>query len=178
MIHRSVPKREDAELTEFLRGESDLPDLPTFSAGLEEVQEDLENTLTKLARVSEAPYDPMTGQPFTRLPDKVKIIAPRDSFCSTHENPQQALQEQLIYVKNLRRRVKETIESENDKRRQAGRESEAENLTELETAPAIRPEQETANGDRAVLETVPASQAEQGKDNRFLSEPEPDHQAD
>ena len=107
----------------------------------------------------------------------MKIIAPRKSYCSTHERPQQALQEQLIYVKNLRRRIREIIESENEKRRQAERESEAENLTELETDPAIRPEQETANGDRAVLETVPASQAEQGKDNSFLAEPEPDHQA-
>ena len=168
----------DAELTEYVRGESDLPDLPTLSAGLAEVQEDLEDTLTGLSRVSEAPYDPMTGQPFTRLPDKVMIIAPRDSFCTTHENPQHALHEQLIYVKNLRRRVKEIIESEDDKRRQAERESEAENRTKRETDPAIRPEQETANGDRAVLETVPASQAAQGKDNRFPAEPDPDHQAD
>ena len=168
----------DAELTEYVRGESDLPDLPTLSAGLAEVQEDLEDTLTKLARVSEAPYDPMTGQPFTRLPDEVKIIAPRDSYCSTHENPQQALHEQLIYVKTLRRRVEEVIESENDKRRQAERESEAENRTQRATDAAIRPEQETANGNRAVLETVPAGQAEQGKDNRFPAEPEPDHQAD
>ena len=120
----------------------------------------------------------MTGQPFTRLPDKVRIIARRDSYCSTHENPQQALHEQLIYVKHLRRRVEEIIESENDKRRQAERESEAENRTELKTDPAIRPEQETANGDRAVLEIAPASQTEQGKDNRYLAEPEPDHQAD
>ncbi|MXY92583.1 MAG: hypothetical protein F4Y42_03950 [Caldilineaceae bacterium SB0664_bin_27] len=188
----------DAELTEYVRGESDLPDLPTLSAGLEEVQEDLEDTLTKLARVSEAPYDPMTGQPFTRLPDKVKIIAPRDSYCSTHENPQQALQEQLIYVKNLRRRVKEIIESENDKRRQVEREREAEKRTEREadagnrsdlkaatedrtvseTDPGNQEEQETGNGDGAKPDKAPGFQFVMIRDNRNLAEPEPDHQTD
>ena len=188
----------DAELTAFVRGESDLPDLPRFSVGLEEVQEDLEDTLTKLARVSEAPYDPMTGQPFTRLPDKVMIIAPRDSFCTTHENPQQALHEQLIYVKNLRRRVEEIIESENDKRRRAERESEAENRTEPDTDANNRSGLETAIEDRTESETDPGNQEEretgQGdgakpdkatgfrfvmvRDNRNLAKPEPDHQAD
>ncbi|MDE0144017.1 MAG: DUF5763 domain-containing protein [Caldilineaceae bacterium] len=188
----------DAELTEFLRGESDLPDLPTLSAGLEEVQEDLEDTLTKLSRVSEAPYDPMNGQPFSRLPDGVKIIAPRKSYCSTHERPQQALQEQLIYVKNLRRRIKEIIESENDKRRQAEQESEAENRTEpdtdagnrsdLEAATEERPvsatdpgnheEQETGNGEGAKPDKAPGFRLVMERDNRNLAEPEPDHQAD
>ena len=188
----------DAEITEYVRGESDLPDLPTLSAGLEEVEEDLEDTLTKLAHVSEAPYDPMTGQPFTRLPDKVKIIAPRDSFCSTHENPQQALQEQLIYVKDLRRRVKEIIDSENDKLKQAERESEAENRTQRETDagnrsdleaaieerpesatdPGNQEEQETGNGDGAKPDKASGFRLVMERDNRNLAEPEPDHQAD
>ena len=188
----------DAELTEYIRGESDLPDIPTFSAGLEEVQEDLEDTLTKLSRVSEAPYDPTTGQPFSRLPDKVKIIAPRASYCSTQENPQQALQEQLIYVKNLRRRIREIIESENEKRRQAEQESEAVNRTEpdtdagnrsdLEAAieertvsatdPGNHEEQETGNGDGARPDTARGFKVVMIKDNRNQAEPEPDHQAD
>ena len=151
----------DAELTAFVRGESDLPDIPTLSAGLEEVQEGLEDTLTKLSRVSEAPYDPMNGQPFSRLPDGVKIIAPRKSYCSTHERPQQALQEQLIYVKNLRRRIKEIIESENDKRRQAEQEREAENRVEQETNNEIRVELEPDAGNRTVLETDAVHQAAQ-----------------
>ncbi|MXY96009.1 MAG: hypothetical protein F4Y42_21420 [Caldilineaceae bacterium SB0664_bin_27] len=148
--------------------------------------------------MSEAPYDPMTGQPFTRLPDKVKIIAPRDSFCSTHENSQQALHLQLIYVKNLRRRIKEIIESENHKRRQTEPESEAENRTEREADAGNREEQEAATEDRTVSETVTGNQEEQEtgngdrakpdkppgfqfvmvRDNRFLAEPEPDQQAD
>ena len=188
----------DAELTEFVRGESDLPDLPTLSAGLEEVQEGLEDTLTKLSRVSEAPYDPINGRPFSRLPDGVKIIAPRKSYCSTHERPQQALQEQLIYVKNLRRRIKEIIESENDKRRQAEQESEAENRTEpdtdagnrsdLEAATEERPvsatdpgnheEQETGNGDGAKSDKAPGFRFVMVRDNSNLAEPEPNHQAD
>ena len=188
----------DAELVAFLRGESGLPDLPTYSEMLEEAQEGLEETLTGLAHAGEAPYDPMTGQPFTTLPDKVKIIAPRDSFCSTHENPQQALHEQLSYVKSLRHRVEELIESENDKRRQAERESEAENRTELEadagnrseqetaiedrtvseTDPGNQEERETGNGDGAIPDTAPGFQVVMVKDNRNLAEPDPDHQAD
>ncbi|MDE0337565.1 MAG: hypothetical protein OXI80_07830 [Caldilineaceae bacterium] len=75
-----------AKQTEFVLAEAGLPAL---SKRLEVLQEDLENTLTGLARDDEASYDPMTGQPFTRLPDKVRIIARRDSFCSTHERPQE-----------------------------------------------------------------------------------------
>ena len=188
----------DAELTAFVSGESDLPDLPRLSAGLEAVQEGLVDTLTGLARVSEAPYDPMTGQPFTRLPDKVKIIDPDDRFCSTHENPQQALHEQLIYVKNLRRRVEEVIESEDDKHRQAEQESEAENRTDreadagnrsdLEAAiedrtvseadPGNQEEQETGNGDGAKPDKAPGFKFVMERDNRNLAEPEPDYQAD
>ncbi|MDE0141140.1 MAG: DUF5763 domain-containing protein [Caldilineaceae bacterium] len=191
-------KAVDAELTAFLLEESGLPDLPTRSEELKILQKDFENRLTGLAHAVEAPYDPMTGQPFTRLPDKVKIIAPRDSFCSTHENPQQALQEQLIYVKDLRRRVKEIIESEDDKRRQAEQEREAEKRTEWETDAGNRSEQEAAIEDRTVSATDPGNQEEQEtgngdgakpdkapgfqfvmlKDNRNLAEPEPDHQTD
>lgn len=104
----------------------------------------------------------------------------------------------LIYVKALRHRVEELIESENDKRRQAEWESEAEKRTERETDAGNRAEQETANEDRTVSETDPGNQAEQetgngdgatrdtapgfqvvmAKDNRNLAAPEPDHQAD
>ena len=189
-------KAVDAELTAFLLEESGIPDLPTRSEELKILQKDFENRLTGLAHAAEAPYDPMNGQPFTRLPDKVKIIA--DSYCSTHENPQQALQEQLTYVKNLRRRIKEIIESENEKRRQAEGESEAENRTQRETDAGNRTDLEAATEDRPVSATDPGNQEEQKtgngdgakpdkapgfrfvmeRDNRNLAEPEPDHQAD
>ena len=150
-------------LVAFLRGESGLPDLPKYSEKLEEAQEGLEETLTGLAHAAEAPYDPMTGQPFTWLPDKVKIISPRDSFCPKHKNTQKALPEHLSLNKNLWRRVKEIIESRNDKRRQAERESEAENRTQRETDAGNREEQETAIEDRTVSEQDPGKPGRAGR---------------
>ncbi|MDE0632917.1 MAG: hypothetical protein OXH73_15540 [Caldilineaceae bacterium] len=106
-------EKVDVELAAFLRGESGLPDLPRYAAMLEEAQEDLEDTLSGLANVAEAPYDPMTGQPFTRLPEGVRTVAPDDDFCPTHKNPQEALPEQLSFIKKLRHRAKEISESAN-----------------------------------------------------------------
>ena len=106
-------EKVDAELAAYLRGESPLLDLPNYAAMLEEAQEDLEDTLSGLARVAEAPYDPMTGEPFTRLPEGVRTVAPDDDFCPTHKNPQEALPQQLSYLKKLRHRVKEISESQN-----------------------------------------------------------------
>jgi len=116
---QALLKEVDDNLVAFILGESGLPDLPNYAATLEEAQEDLENTLSALARVAEAPFDPMTGQPFTRLPDGVRIVHPDNNFCPTHENPQKALPEQLSFIKKLRRRVEELSESENDKRSRA-----------------------------------------------------------
>ena len=122
----------------------------------------------------------------------------RRTVCPTQKNPQEALHEQLSYVKALRRRVKEISESENDKRRQAEQEREAENRTERETdagnrsdleaaiedrtvsetVPGNQEERESGNGDRAKPDTAPGFQVVMLKDSRNLAESEPDHQAD
>ena len=191
-------EKVDVEFAAFLRGESALPDLPRYAEMLEEAQADLEDTLSGLADAAEAPYDPMTGEPFTRLPDGVRTVAPGDDFCPTHKHPQEALQEQLSYMKKLRRRVEDISESEKDKRRRAEREREAEKRTQREadagnreeqetaiedrtvseTDPGNQEERETGNGDRAIPDKAPGFQVVMVKDNRNLAEPEPDHQAD
>ena len=188
----------DDGLFDYVRGKPGHPGLPAVAAKLEEVQEDLENTLSRLAHVSEAPYDPMTGQPFTRLPDGVRTVPSGEYVCPTQMNPPEALLEQLSYVKALRRRVKKISESENDKRRQAEqareagtrmeRETDAGNRSEQEAAiedrtvsetdPGNQEEQETGNGDRAKPDTAPGFKVVMVRDNRNLAESEPDHQAD
>ncbi|MDE0336730.1 MAG: hypothetical protein OXI80_03590 [Caldilineaceae bacterium] len=188
----------DDGLFDYVRGKPGHPGLPAVAAKLEEVQKDLENTLSRLARDDEAPYDPMTGQPFTRLPEGVRTVPSDDYVCPTQMNPPEALPEQLSYVKALRRRVKKISESENDKRRQAEQESEAENRTQRETDAGNRSDLETDIEDRTVSETDPGNQEEQEtgdgdgakpdkapgfrfvmeRDNRNLAKPEQDHQAD
>ena len=188
----------DDGLFDYVRGKPGHPGLPAVAAKLEEVQKDLENTLSRLARDDEAPYDPMTGQPFTRLPEGVRTVSSGDYVCPTQMNPPEALLEQLSYVKALRRRVKRISESEDDKRRRAEQEREAESRTqretdavnrsgletaiedrtESETDPGNQEEQETGNGDGAKPDKAPGFRFVMERDNRNLAKPEQDHQAD
>ncbi|MDE0336961.1 MAG: DUF5763 domain-containing protein [Caldilineaceae bacterium] len=188
----------DDGLFDYVRGKPGHPGLPAVAAKLEEVQKDLENTLSRLTRDDEAPYDPMTGQPFTRLPEGVRTVPSGDYVCPTQMNPPEALLEQLSYVKALRRRVNRISESENDKRRQAEQDREAESRTqretdagnrsgletaiedrtESETDPGNQEEQETGNGDGAKPDKAPGFRFVMERDNRNLAKPEQDHQAD
>lgn len=121
----------DDDLLDFVWGGSNLPDLPKITGQLEDAHKDIEKSLSGLKHGAEAPFDPMTGQPFTRLPDGVKIAPLGADFCPTHTYPQEALPRQLGYIKKLKRKIEEISESENYIRRLAEPQTDSGNQAGL-----------------------------------------------
>ena len=105
------------QLDEYDCDQSDPPDIPEITEQLETMKEDIEETQSRLAGDSEAPFDPLNGQPFTTLPARVKIDAERSPFNLCDEAPQEVLAQQLSKIKQLMRQVKELSEDEDYKRR-------------------------------------------------------------
>ncbi len=107
------------QLDEYDSDQSDPPDIPEITEQLETMKEAIEETQSRLAGASEAPFDPLTGLPFTTLPVGVKIDAKRSPFKLCDEAPQEVLAQQLGKVNELMRQVKELSEDEDYKRRWA-----------------------------------------------------------
>ena len=98
----------------------DIPDLPVLTRMLNDLQVDIEDTQSHLAQqVSEAPFDPMSGRAFTKLPAGVTVSPTRDRYHYCLDAPHEALAEQLDYIKEVHHRIEETSEKEEYKRRRA-----------------------------------------------------------
>ena len=102
----------DDELTEYDPHQSDLSEI---TALLEDLQEDVENTLSSLARDDVAPFDPLTGQAITKLPAGVRTRSKLNRRIHDEVKPQERLQKQLGKTKQLMRRAEDLSQAEDDK---------------------------------------------------------------
>ena len=91
------------ELTDYDPYQSDLSEITGL---LEDLQEDVEDTLSGLAR-DDAPFDPLTGQSITDLPTGVQTRSKLDRLTLDEVKPQERLQEQLAKIKMLMRKAEE-----------------------------------------------------------------------
>ena len=115
---RSLIEVED-QLDEYECDQSDPPDIPEITEQLETMKKDVEETQSRLAGDSEAPFDPLTGQAITALPARVKANAGRSLFNRCDEAPQEVMAQQLSKIKQLMRQAEELSEDEDYKRRWA-----------------------------------------------------------
>ncbi len=103
----------------------EIPDLPVFTNMLNGLKVDIEDTQSLMAQQSaEAPFDPISGRPFTKLPACVTVSPTRDDYHYCLNDPHEALAEQLEYIKEVHHRIEETSEMEEYKRRLAAQEKE------------------------------------------------------
>ena len=109
----------EGQLDEYECDQSDPPDIPEITEQLETMKEDIEETQSRLAGDSEAPFDPLTGQAITALPARVKANAERSLFNRCDEAPQEVMAQQLSKIKQLMRQAEELSEDEDYKRRWA-----------------------------------------------------------
>ena len=124
----------DRELAKYDFGLPSAPYLPAISGMLNGLEKGVEATLSELAQVNPAPVDPLTGQPFTKLPACVKVRDSHNLLTRCDENPQAVLSEQRTAIKELRRRVEELTESEDYERKREALEEDPHTLEKLETA--------------------------------------------
>ena len=103
----------------------EIPDLPVFTNMLNGLKVDIEDTQSLMAQQSaEAPFDPISGRAFTKLPACVMVSPTRDNYHYCLDDPHEALTEQLEYIKEVHHRIEETSEMEEYKRRLAAQEKE------------------------------------------------------
>ena len=101
----------------------EIPDLPLLTMMLNDLQVDIEDTQSQMAQQSaEGPFDPLTGRAFTKLPAGVKVSPTRDNYHYCLDDPHEALEEQLEYIKEVHREIEDTSEMEEYKRRKAAQE--------------------------------------------------------
>ena len=102
----------------------EIPDLPVLTMMLNDLQVDIEDTQSQMAQQSaEAPFDPISGRA-TKLPVGVTVSPTRDDYHYCLDDPHEALEEQLDYIKEVHREIEETSEMEEYKRRLAAQEKE------------------------------------------------------
>ena len=128
----------DDELTEYDPHRSDLSEITGL---LEDLQEDVENTLSALAHDDVAPFDPLTGQSITELPSGVQTRSRLDRLVHDEVKPQERLEEQLSMIKRLMRNAEELARDEDGKKE----------LEEVEESGKQEPE-EVEESDRKELE--------------------------
>ena len=103
----------------------EIPDLPILTTMLNDLKVDIEDTQSLMAQQSaEAPFDPISGRAFTKLPACVKVSPTRENYHYCLNDPHEALAEQLDYIKDVHDRIEETSEMEEYKRRKAAQEKE------------------------------------------------------
>ena len=105
----------EEELTEPDHLQYGPPDLPEITDLLEELQEDVEETLSSLARDDVAPFDPLTGKAITELPASVQTRSKLDRLIHDEVQPRERLQEQLGKISQLMRLAQKLTQDEDDK---------------------------------------------------------------
>ena len=140
----------DRELSKYDFGLPSAPYLPAITGMLNGLEKGVEATLSDLAQVHPAPVDPLTGQPFTKLPACVKIRNARDLLTRCDANPQEVLAAQRTDIKGLRRRVEEYTESEDYQRKREALEKDPPLVEVLEASFKVlageTPQQPSAQG--------------------------------
>ena len=140
----------DDELTEYDPHRSDLSEITGL---LEDLQEDVENTLSSLARDDVAPFDPLTGQSITELPAGVQTRSKLNRLIHDEVKPHESLQEQLDMIQQLMRRAEELAQAEDDK--QEPEEVEESDKKELEETEEIKKQKlEEAEHNRNTLQYI------------------------
>ena len=107
------------ELIHFDPRESDVSNLPDTTELLEDMQKDVEESLSTLARDDVAPFDPLTGQAITKLPAGVKTNSGSRRSPLEDQDPQDVLEMQRNMTKELLRMAEEISENKDYKRRLA-----------------------------------------------------------
>ena len=160
----------DDQLTDYNPYLSDLSEITEL---LEDLQEDVENTLSNLARDDVAPFDPLTGQSITELPTGVRTRSKLDRLIHDEVKPQERLEEQLSRIKRLMRKAEELAQDEDNKQEQDvaetyGQEPEvvATYGPELDLAPTCEQEPEVA----ATNERKPEEAEQSSKTLEFVRE--------
>ena len=95
------------EVEKYEFGLTNVPNLPIITGVLLALENGVDETLSALARGPETPVDPLTGQPFAKLPHEVKFFDFQGRLNRCNNNPQKRLTEQRAEIKDLQRRVKE-----------------------------------------------------------------------
>ncbi len=109
----------DDQLDDFDGQQADLSVLPETTDLLEAMKEDIEETQSRLAGNSAAPFDPLTGQSINKLPARVKANSSRSRFSRCDESPPEVMAEQLSKINEQMRRTEELYEDEDFKPRWA-----------------------------------------------------------
>ena len=107
------------QLDDFDGQQAALTVLPETTDLLETMKERVEETQSRLAGGTAAPFDPLTGQPINKLPARVKVNSSRSRFSRCDEAPPEVLAEQHSKIKELMRRTEELYEDEDFKPRWA-----------------------------------------------------------
>ena len=129
----------DDELTEFDPWQSDLSEITDL---LQTMQEHVEETLSALARDDVAPFDPLTGRAFTKLPASVQTRSRLKRFLHDDVKPQDRLEEQRARIEQLMHKAVELARDEDDK--EGLQEAEVNYRQELVEAQIYRQEPEEA----------------------------------
>ncbi len=130
-LNQQLLDEVENQLTEYGPEKSDLPNLPETNDLLDTIVETIKKTQSGLAHGPSAPFDPLTGQPMTKLPAAVKVKAKDSLFTRCDEPPQEVLEDQLRRTKELRRAAKELSEDEGYKRKLAEQEDTRRKREEL-----------------------------------------------
>ena len=122
----------ESEQSDAYEGEkSALPDVHEITDLLDVMENDIEETRSRLASDPAAPIDPLTGHPFTALPARVKPGVKPYKFIRIDDSPQEVMADQRNKIKDLMLQAKELSEDEDYKRKRAKIESHNEKLDEL-----------------------------------------------
>ncbi len=105
------------QLDDFDGKQADFTVLPEITDLLETMKKGVEETQSRLAGDTTAPFDPLTGQPFTTLPARVKVNPVSSRFSRCYESPPEVLAEQLSQINEQMRRTEELYEDEDFKPR-------------------------------------------------------------
>ena len=118
-LNQQVLDEVEEQLDEFDCQQAALSVLPETTELLETMKEDVEETQSRLASGTAAPFDPLTGRAITKLPARVKVNLSRSRFSRCDESPPEVLAEQLSKINELMRKTEELYEDEDFKPRWA-----------------------------------------------------------
>ncbi len=109
----------DEQFNAYDSKETKIPDVHEINELLDILEKDIAETPSRLARNTEAPFDPLTGQPFTAFPARVEPKARLSHYVRTDLSPQDVMEMQLSQIRQLKRIAQELSEDEDYIRRRA-----------------------------------------------------------
>ncbi len=140
----------DDQFEEYDLDKTSLPDVYEITDLLETMDKDIAQNQSRLVSDPSAPFDPLTGKPFTKLPACVKVKVSHSRFSRNDETPQEIMADHRSKIKDLMRQAKELSEDEDYKRERA--KIEKHNNDWDETMAYIRAKEKTS----PPLTTAPA----------------------